>query len=98
MTSINPPAQATASKARRRNFGLGWLGTAGRVWAYLWRSVQGTACSAANEHLLKDIGETRSHAEIEALQSMTNAPLGSLGLQSESNKRPLFSSKLSPLS
>jgi len=65
----------------RLDFDSAWLWVGNIVRAMLGRDggSKGLAWCVLNEHLLRDIGETRTSAEIELLRNSWNVPLGTLG-------------------
>ena len=76
-----------------------WVRAAGHVRELFPRGGGGEdhAWAALNEHLLRDIGETRASAENELLHSVWNAPLGALGNHKQADGRSRVAFRTSPL-
>jgi hypothetical protein len=59
-------------------------------------SKYGSWCTL-NEHLLDDIGETRTSAKTELLRNPWSAPLGTLSGHAQVKGQPIFPCRTSPL-
>jgi hypothetical protein len=100
MSTINWFTRPTYWNTLSRNgFASAFVRAALRIRASFWRHGwnEDVAWSALNDHLLRDIGETRASAQSVRMSHPSIAPLGTVGGHAHSDGRPLLSFRTSPL-